>query len=94
MRRLVMVEPCPQDYEAMSIRTGVRHCDACDRDIPDLTAATEEELRAIARSVREYIDDFDDQSPWRAARRHPRGCATSLAARPEPTSRRVDQREQ
>lgn len=48
-------KPCKESYDAMTPEAGGRHCDACDKFIPDFTRMSDAEVLAHFRKTRGKI---------------------------------------
>jgi hypothetical protein len=74
MRRLPLIESCQEDWAEMRPEGRGRHCDACDRNVVDLSAMTEREARRVIEQARgrvcvRYAIDEDDEVMFRARTR-------------------------
>lgn len=69
--------PCPMDWDRMSGDERVRHCEACGKDVHDLTAMSPDEIVTLLSPVRE-----DEEEPCARAWRSPDGTLVASGSRP------------
>jgi len=88
MRKLEIVSPCPKDFASMPERGRERYCDACDKNVVDLSKHTEEEVDVIAKRgacVRILRDRRTGQVLLAAAAVAIAACSSAVLDAPTPT---------